>query len=224
MASGRHRRSAEAAILSLVLHGLVLTGMVLGLRVLAPPPEGRAIELRLVPAPELRIHLQPAHRRPERTNVAAPVQRRRAPPLPTEAAIPALPDTPAPTLTPRPGIGAQADGASQGLLPGFRERVGCNDPGVFHLTTEQRRACADDLARLARDARPLALDIPIRKQADYDRYERCLYLKRTAAVPSLDPNDPSSGAVVTSMPPSNVNPTFHTNVGMGSPECPMGSW
>jgi hypothetical protein len=222
MASGRHRRSAWAAVLSLVLHGLALTGMVVGLRVLAPPPETRALELRLVFAPVLRTRPEPAHRPPERANVAAPLKLSRAPQPPTEAPVPALPDTPTPTPS-RPGIGAQADGASHGLLPGFRERVGCNDPGAFHLTAEQRQACADDLARLARDARLLALNIPERKKTAYDRYERCLYLKQTAAVPSLDPNDPSSGADVTG-PPSNVNPTFHTNAGMGSPGCAMGRW
>jgi hypothetical protein len=214
MASRKHRRTAWAAGLSLVLHGLALTGMAAGLRVLTPPPEPRALELRLVPASELRRQPPPARTAQDRADVAAPRPGRPTPSRPPEVPLAAAPETPAPA----PDRGSQAAAGGKGLLPDFRAQLGCNDPVAFRLTTEERRACAESLARLAQAAKPLALDIPDRKRAEYDKYARCLRLQQSVPVPSLDPNDPSSGAEV--LPGGVV-----LKLGLGDPAgCGMGHW
>jgi hypothetical protein len=185
MTSRRHRRTTWATGLSLVLHALALTGMVVGLKVVAPPTEDRAIELHLIPTPRLQPPPESVHRRSGRTSVAAPLRARPTPQLPTESPIAAPPEAPAPV--PAAGIGPQVDGESKGLLPGFRERLGCDDPAPFHLTTEQRKACVDQLARIAKDAKPLALDIPDQKRAAYDYYVYCAKLHK-GPIPSMSDN------------------------------------
>jgi hypothetical protein len=214
MVSRKHRRTGWATGLSLVLHGLALTGMAAGLRALTPPPEPRALELRLVPPPELRRLPQPARKAQDRADGAAPRPGRPTPHPPPEAPGAAMPETPAPA----PDRGSQAAAGAKGLLPDFRARLGCDDPVAFRLTTEERRACAESLGRLAQAAKPLALDIPDRKRAEYDKYVRCLRLQQSVPVPSLDPNDPSSGAKVS---PGGVV----LNLGLGDPAgCGMGHW
>jgi hypothetical protein len=211
--TARRRRAAWAAGLSLLLHVLALTGMVVGLKVLAPPPEGRTVELRLVAPLELQPRPEPMRRAPARRAAAALLPQRPTVQPPSENPLPAAPETPAAQTSP----GLQADAGAKGLLPGFRGVLGCHD-AAFRLSRDERRACADYLAHASRNAPQLALDIPARKLAEYDKYERCLKLQQTAPVPSLNPNDPSSGAEV--LPGGVVR-----NLGMGNPQgCFMGKW
>jgi hypothetical protein len=211
--SRRRRRAAWAAGLSLVLHALALTGMVVGLAVLKPPPEHRAVDVRLFPAFEPQPRPEPFHRSPPHGDAAAPSPRRADVQAPPESPSAAEPEASAP----QSDIGAQAGAESKGMAPGFRGLLGCNDSAI-RLTTEERRGCAQSLGRLARNGPQLALNISARKKAEYDKYERCLKLQQTAAVPSLDPNDPSSGAEV--LPGGVVR-----SLGMGNPQgCLMGHW
>ena len=189
-ASGRHRRTAWATGLSLVLHGLALTGMVLGLRVVAPPPEDRAMELRLIPAFEPQPRPEVAHRRPERSNATPSLRPRPTPQPSSEAPVAALPETPAPAPAPI------ADAGPKGLLPSLSGRLGCDDSVAARLTPEQRQVCANNLARLTLEARPLGLNIPEQKKADYDRYVRCGETYRHAGVPSLNERAPD-GTLIT---------------------------
>ena len=208
MGSGKHRRAAWATGLSLVLHGLVLTGMVLGLKVARPPPENPAIELRLIPAPEPRPRPEPAHRSPERSSAAAPLRPHLAPRPSSEASVPALPEAPAPGPAPSPGAG------SRGLLPSLSGRLGCDDPHASRLTPEQRQACANALARLAREARPLNIFIPEGKQIDYDRYVHCQTVYKHAGMPASGSQDSSTESVGLTMAGLGYVPTFK--------ECPPG--
>lgn len=218
MASRKHRRAVWATGLSLVGHLLALSGMALGLRVLTPPPEGRAVEVRLI---ALEPRPAPARRAPGHVEAASSPPPRPTPRPASEAPAAAPPETvPAPIVTPGGTRGAG------GLPLDLGGRLGCDDPQAFHLTADQRQACADRLAQVARDARPLALDIPERKKADYDRYAHCQEVYWRAPVPSMNPNDSSSGALPTGAPPANVNPTFGTNSGMGHapPACWRENW
>jgi hypothetical protein len=213
MASRKQRRTAWAVGLSLLAHVLALTGMVVGLKVLQPPPERRALELRLFPALEPNPRPEPPRRASPRRELAAPSRRRQTlPPSPD------LPTIAAPEAPPKPDSGLQAGTGSKGLLPGLQGRLGCNDPVTFHLTTEQRLACAGDLGRLAGNAKPLALNISASKKAEYDNYERCLHLQRDVPIPSVSANDPASGAETAGR--------VALNVGMGHvpPGCLMGHW
>jgi hypothetical protein len=168
MGLGKHRRAAWATGVSLVLHVLALTGMVLGLRVVAPPPEDRALEVRLVPALEKpQPRPAPVQRSPERANAAAPLRPHLSQLPSSETSAVTLPETPSPAPAP------QADTGPKGLLPGLSGRLGCDDSLTFHLTPEQRQACDNNLARLAQEAKPLAPNIPDQKQAQYDTHVRC---------------------------------------------------
>lgn len=209
MGSGKHRRTAWATVLSVVLHVLALTGMVIGLKIVGPPPEDRAMEVRLIPAPKLQPRPEPAHRSPERSNAAAPLRPHLAPQPSSEASAVTLPATPAPAPAP------QADAGPKGLLPSLSGRLGCDDPITFHLTPEQRQACDNRLARLAREARPLAPNIPAEKQADYDRHVRCQKEYRQAGVPPA--NQVESGQLPGDIPPPSqgIGPNFGLDPGMG---------
>ena len=177
------RREAWAAGLSLLLHVLLLTGMVVGLKVLRPPPEGRALEVRLVPALKPRPRARFADRPLPRPLPGAPSQR-----PPTPQPLPALPTIAAPE-TPAPGsnAGPLADGTPKGLLPGLRGQLGCNDPDAYRLTTDERRTCAESLARLAPNARSLDLNISASKKAEYDKYEFCLKMQQ-GPIPPINEN------------------------------------
>ena len=99
--TSRRRRAAWASGLSLVLHVLALTGMVVGLKVVQPPPEERAMELTLVrPLPELERTPTPVERAPERA--VAPILKPHLPPqIAPTAPVAALPQTPAPPTPPK---------------------------------------------------------------------------------------------------------------------------
>jgi len=182
-------RAAWATGLSLVLHALVLTGMVVGLRVAAPPPENRAIDLQLIPAPELQPRPEPLHRSPERSSAAPPLRPHFAPQPSSEASALALPEVPTPAPAATPGAGLK------GLLPSLSGRLGCDDSEASRLTPEQRQACANALARLAQETKSLSLNIPDQKKAGYDRYVRCFNDYTRGGVPSSGGHDPSSGSI-----------------------------
>ena len=212
MGSGKHRRAAWATGLSLVLHVLALTGMVIGLKVVGPPPEDRAMEVRLVPAltkPQPRP--EPAQRSPERPNPATPLRPHLTPLPASQASTVTLPQTPAPAPAPAP----QADAGPKGLLPGLSGRLGCDDPLTFHLTPEQRQTCDNRLAKLAREARPLAPNIPDEKQADYDRHVRCQKDYRQAGVPPANQVESGQLAGDTPAPSQGIGPNFGLNPGLG---------
>jgi hypothetical protein len=126
--------------LSLVLHVLALTGMVVGLKVLTPPPEGRAIEVRLVPSPVLRRRPQPARPSAERPKIAPPLRARPAPEPSPSAVAAALPQTPPPPPQARAGPDPQA------LRNALRGLTGCADPAANHLNREEKEACDRRLA------------------------------------------------------------------------------
>src|SRR3954469_23632488 len=87
MGGTKRKRAAWATGLSLALHVLMLAGMVLGLKVAKPPPEGRAIELTLV---------QPLERVPAPAQPAPPQARAAAPPPLRPHLAPAQPAVPPP--------------------------------------------------------------------------------------------------------------------------------
>jgi hypothetical protein len=205
---------------SLVLHVLALTGMVVGLKVAQPPPEGRPIEVELIPPPVPQPRPEPA-RKPQqvaRPNALPALRPHLTPQAPAEASVPVLPATPAPAPA------APPDSGPKGLLPGLSGKLGCDDPLTFHLTPEQRQVCANNLARLGREARPLELNIPDQKKAAYDRYVHCGKVYRNAGVPPSGSNE--DGPITGGGVHSNQNPTFGTGAGMGHvpslKECPVG--
>jgi hypothetical protein len=164
-----------------MLHALFLTGMVVGLKVLRPPPEDRAMELRLIPAPERPPRPEFARRRPERLNPTLPRQPRLSPQPASETSVAALPQTPAPGPGPAPG--PTFDAGSQGLMPGLSGRLGCEDR---RLTPEQRQVCANNLAQRVQDTERLGLNIPDQKKAAYDLHVFCRDNYRKAGVPSMN--------------------------------------
>jgi len=201
MAPRRRRRTACAIGLSLVLHVLALTSMVIGLKVLSPPSEGRAVELRLVTLPEVMPRLETVRRAAPRS--AAPSLRQRPAPQPAPEALAA-----APSQTPASAASAEAGG--KGLLPGLWGRMGCDDPAAFRLTPEQRQACLGALAQRAATARPLGLNLSDQKKTAFDRYEHCRNYYRN------DPTVPLSQQIVpeTGKPPEpGYIPSFK--------ECPL---
>ena len=177
----RHRKTAWATGLSLVLHVLALSGMALGLKVLAPPPEDRAIALRLIPQSEFQLRPESVRRPPERSAIAAPAR-----PRPTARSSPEAPVGAAPKA-PEPGAREEAQAAAgpKALLPSLSGRLGCDDSLGARLTADQRQACADNLARLGRQATPFPLDIPERKQAAYDLHVYCREAYRQAGIPPM---------------------------------------
>jgi hypothetical protein len=205
MKSGKHRRTAWATGLSLVLHVVILTGMVIGLRVATAPPEERAIALQLIPRPpELQPRSEPVQRAPERsTNAAAPLRPHLTPQPPPEASAVTLPEA----ATPAPNPGARL----RGLLPSLSGRLGCDDAQASRLTPEQRQACANTLARLAQEARPLNIYIPEGKKVDYDRYVHCGEVYRHAGMPASGSHDSSTPGSIAGL---GYIPSFA--------ECPVG--
>lgn len=159
-----------AAGLSLVLHGLVLTGMVVGLRVLTPPPESPTVEVELIPARPLQPRPEPARRPSEHTGAGAPPKPRPTPTPAPEMPVAAPPETPAPA----PKVYGPLPERPKGLAPSLSGRMGCEDVLGFHVNSAQRQACADNLARLGRETKPFDLDIPDRKKAEYDHDVHCL--------------------------------------------------
>jgi len=193
MSVGKRRRAAWATGLSLVLHALFLAGMVLGLRIVPPPEEDRAMEVRLIaPPPQAPPRPEPARPAPvpERSRASGPALHPHVTPAPS-ASVPtlALPQAapPAPN-PPRPQYGPD------GLQPSLSGRLGCDDPLTYHLTAEQRQVCDSRMARLGREAQRLIPDIKDKNKADYDRYAHCqeVYAQKQGAVPKSDSGDDSS--------------------------------
>jgi hypothetical protein len=140
--------------------------MVIGLKTVRAAPDGRAVELELLPAPPPRP--EPTHKSAERGH-AAP----RPHAAPALSPIATAPDTPTFAPAPKTESGPQAAAGLKGLSPSLSGRMGCDDAAGFHMTPAQRQVCAGRLARLAQTAQPLDLNIPNRQRSAYDRYERC---------------------------------------------------
>jgi hypothetical protein len=170
MISGRPRRTAWAICLSLVLHVAALIGMVMGLEVAAPPPDRRAVELELIPAPP---RPSPPHTTLEHESTASSRRVRPAPAPSLQDSVVDLPETPTPAPAPKTEAGRQSDGGPRGLSPSLNGRTGCDDALGLHLTPAQHQTCISNSAQWARQARPLDLNIPNRQRLEYDRYARC---------------------------------------------------
>ena len=193
MGSGKHRRAAWATGLSLVLHVLALSGMAFGLRVIAPPPEDRAIELSLVPAFEPPPRPAPVRQPPARPKVAPPLRPRPAPQSTPEAPVAAPPETPAPPAPPARVYGPEA-GPKGGIGPSLSGRLGCDEPLTYHLTEAQRQVCSNNMARLGREAKAFDLNISADKRAEYDRSVHCkdVYTERGGIAPLTEYNPDGS--------------------------------
>lgn len=186
MGARKRERAAWATGLSLVLHVLMLTGMVAGLKIAKPPPEGQAMEVSLVLPPRVKPLPAPPAASPQKSLAGPTLRPHLAPPAPAAVQGLPLPEAapPGPAPAPSPPAGAQ------GLMPSLSGRLGCDDPLTFHLTPAQKQACANNMAQRARAAPQLALNIPDRKQADYDRNVGCHRVYGKAAMPaSTTPTD-----------------------------------
>jgi hypothetical protein len=179
MGSRKRERAAWATGLSLILHVLMLTGMVVGLKIEKPPPEGQTMEVRLVLPPRKPPPPVPSASSPQKSPAGPPLRPHLAPPAPATVQGLPLPEAapPGPAPAPSPSAGPQ------GLMPSLSGRLGCDDPLTFHLTPAQRQTCANNMAERARAAPQLALNIPGRKQEDYDRNVRCHAAYGKAAMP-----------------------------------------
>jgi hypothetical protein len=185
----RRAKTAASALASLILHGVVLTAMVAGLRITTPPPEPPAIQVQLV-TPFVQPRPIPAAARAARQPVLPP---RAAPPVPTP--IPQLP-LPQTATAPAPPEPTPGPGGPKGLLPSLTGKLGCDDPASFHLNPQQLAECQERLAQTAKTAMPLALDIAEARLAEYDRNRKCRDLARNGgAMPSSRSHDDSTGAV-----------------------------
>jgi hypothetical protein len=194
MAHRNHRRAAWAIGLSLVLHVLTLSGMVFGLKVLKLPVEDRAIELSLVPAfqPQPRAKPEPVRPPPARPAVAQPLRPRAAPQPPPESPVPAPPQAPAAPAPPARVYGP--DPGPKGVGPSLSGRLGCDDPLTYHLTEAQTQVCANNLAKIGREAKSFDLNIPADKRAEYDRSVHCKrdYTERGGIAPLTEYNPDGS--------------------------------
>ncbi len=207
MALRRRERAAWATGLSLVLHVLFLAGMVLGLKVDEPPPEGRAMEVRLIPPPQARSRPKPPRptQNAQRAAAPAPLRPHLTPAPPAAVSTTPLPETSAQAAPPKVLYGPS------GLQPSVSGRLGCDDPLGIHMTPEQRQACANNMAALGRAAKPLGLDISARKQADYDRKVHCQDVYKRGGMPSFNSLDASTGGQINGL---GYNPSLK--------ECPPG--
>jgi len=142
----------------------------------SPPPQDRAVELRLVRAPAPAPPPEPARPRPQRSNAVPPRPPRLTPAPAPEAPIAALPDTPA------PAPGAAVNAGPKGLAPGLSGRRGCEDS---RLTPEQHQVCVANLARLAQASERFGLDIPDQKKAAYDLHVFCRDNYRQVGIPAV---------------------------------------
>jgi len=212
------KRAAWATGLSLLLHVLALTGMVVGLRVVQPPPEQRAMDVTLVPPIDFKPRPQKPQPAAERAApTPLPILKPHIAPRVPPQAPPAVPTTPAPaTPAPAPAkpegparVYGPVEGSGGGSTSG---KLGCDDFLGFHLTGAQRETCLQNLARLGKNANPIDL-IPADKLAEYERYSRCRETyKDVAGVPlggAAGPGQVESGARG-----SNINPLFNTNAGL----------
>jgi hypothetical protein len=208
---GAHRRTAWATGLSLVLHVLVLASMVIGLRVLKPPPEDRAVELQLIRPFERQPPPEPLPE-PAPKAITAPSLRARVTPQPSPQASPfaAQPQAPPPAPPAKPQVAGPPD---SGVKPSVSGRMGCDDPLGIHLNDQQFQSCANNLAKLGREAKPLD-NIPASKKAEYDRVARRQEACREREVPSMNPSDNPKAA--RNPNPSSINPYYGAGVGMSA--------
>jgi hypothetical protein len=216
--SRRRRRAAWASGLSLILHALALTGMVVGLKVAKPPPEDRAIELQLIPPPQLQRTPKPVAQAPERAE-AAPILKPHLPPqIAPSAPVAALPEAPTPApAAPKRDYGPKEVGPDDYALSG---KMGCDDPLGMKLTPAQRLVCAGKLGRLAKDAKPLD-NIPESKRREYDAVARHQEACRQREVPLLNPD--TNPNATRNPNPSSINPYYGAGTGMapsGGGFCP----
>lgn len=209
MAARTNRGTGGAAALSLGLHALALTAMVLGLKATAPLQEGRAVEARLIRRPEPQPPPEPAVHTPGRANPAFSTRLPRALPQPPPEATPVAPP---PSAAPAPGPQSTPEAVPKDLAPALRGLLGCEESLRLSLSTEQRQACADRAARQAQTTRPLGPHIPDGKKAEYDRYANCRAKFRERGMPSMNPAaNPSSP---TNPSPSSINPSYGLNPGV----------
>jgi hypothetical protein len=199
----KRRRAAWATGVSLGLHALFLAAMVLGLRVAVPPPEERALEVRLVPALQ-----PPPPPRPEPVRPPPPPERPAVGPSPRPRPTP-LPSVPVPTVplpeAAPPASPPKVEFGPSGVLPSLSGRLGCDDPLTYHLTPEQRTVCDNRLARIAREAKPLDLNISAEAKAEFDRRTRCHDSSTRGALPKSDSHDDSTGQQIGGL---GYNPSF----------------
>jgi hypothetical protein len=195
--------TASATGVSLLLHVLFLAAMVLGVRAVQPPIEERPIEIEIVPPfvpqpPSARRATTPppppaAAARPAPPIIARP---RPAPPAAPPAAPPpvALPPAP-PKAAPTPPGPTDYDDKDERFRSSARIHLGCADPDPFHLTPGERDVCGQKLAEAAKTAKPLTLEPPEAKDADYQRKQRCHELYKRQGIPSSVGRDDSTGSV-----------------------------
>lgn len=144
---------------------------------LMPPPR---------PPPPRIAPVQSASERPS----AAPSPRPRPSSAPSLSA-PSAPRAEAPPAAPEPAI----EYGPVGLQSSLSGKQGCDDPLNIHLTPEQAQVCANNLARLAREARRLAADLADKNRAAFDRQARCRALTAERGVPGSSAADETTGAI-----------------------------
>jgi len=194
MVRRNRKRAAWATGLSLILHVVMLTGMVVGLKVVLPPPEERAMEVSLVspltPPPRRPPPPPPPSPAPPRPAPAPPLRPHLTPqpqaPAPGVAAPPAPPAAP-PSAPPARVYGPPADG----VKPSLSGRVGCDDDPLRRkeLSESQKQACANNLAELTRNAKPLGFTMSDLKEKEFDKGVACRRALRGGSAPSSDSTD-----------------------------------
>jgi hypothetical protein len=115
----------------------------------------------------------------------------------------------APAAGGRPGASKLAPGSLEAfktvpaLRGGMGTNFGCADPDAYRLTPEQREACLGKFAKAAKQGPDLGLNIPARKQAEYDHDVACHKAYTLAAIPGS--NEASRG---TGIPGMGSGPTL----------------
>jgi hypothetical protein len=187
--------------------------MVIGIHVLKPPPEDPAIELQLMRPFERQPPPEPVPQPAPKPTPPAPSVRARVSPLPSLEAAP-LAAQPGPPPPPAPVAKPQVAGPpDSGFKPSVSGRMGCDDPLGIHLNEKQVQTCANNMAKLGREAKPLD-NIPERKKAEYDAAARRQEACREREVPQLNPD--TNPKATRKADPSNINPYYGAGVGMSS--------
>ena len=174
MGLNRRKRTAWATGLSLALHVLMLTGMVVGLKVVAPPEEDRAVELTLVrplvPPPPKPVSVTP---QPKTSRPAPSLSPRSTPQPPATVPTVAAPPAPAPAPAPPPREVAGPFVNDNGFKGSVTGRMGCDDPLQIHLTDAQKQVCANNLVQRAKEAKDLGLAMAAAKEKEFDHERAC---------------------------------------------------
>ena len=158
------------------------------------------------------------------TVIQAPVEIRprdravASPRLTTEGAAPDIPAAGGGGAPPAGAGSAGAGGASAnarsaiegiqggfgpGGLKGLRATIGCEDPDAYKLTAEERAACRQRFAQGAKGAPDFGLNIPARKQAEFDRAVACKASTIAKGIPNEGSATPGS-----SIPGLGVTPSL----------------